>query len=81
MHYPGGLSPPTEDYHLSCITLGDISPPVKVTYCPLFEYFIPCPHFPNSYTGLVLYLYLMVRVMFGLATLIEPNHATIGNKL
>ena len=26
LHYPGILSPPREDYHLSCITLGDYLP-------------------------------------------------------
>ena len=39
------------------------SPTVKVTYCHLFEYFISCPLFPHSYTGLVLCLYIIVTVI------------------
>ena len=55
-HYPGGLSPPREDYHFSLATLGGCHPLIslnitlggnqpgnKVTCRPLLEYFIPYP--------------------------------------
>ena len=80
--YPGRLSPPREDYHLSLatlenchpliaptITLGDYQPRNKVTCRPFLEYFFPYP-FPHNYSGAVVCFH---SKGYGLGTLIARN--------
>ena len=50
-HYPGRLSPPREDYHLSTCRFWIITPVWRerwVTCWPYLEYFIPYPFSPPS---------------------------------